>query len=273
MSARHLSLAIRTAALTSGLVRQFGWLFTAGSLLFCALFLRSADLRLHHYDAVGEGVVRAVQRTSSSENDRDIFEVEIEFAPAGGAPRTIRSYSVEPPAEGARVEVDYDAADPEDACLRGGRAAPFGKWTLLFLLMPAVGLLFALFRTRQSARYLRLLRTGRQGAATLVGVKKEVSEDGESEAEVRLRFVDDQGRERFLVHHTFQPAALQDDAHEVIFYDAEDPSRAVALDYLPGRLELRGDRFVARGRLWIWLVAPLVTLAEVAALLAALFRG
>lgn len=257
--------------MTSGLVRQFGWIFTAATLLFCALFLRSADLRLHHYDAVAEGTVLSVSRTSSSENERDIFAVEIELTPADGSTRTIRSYTVDPPGQGARVAVDYDAANPDDACMRGGRAAPFGKWTLLFLLMPAVGLLFALFRVRQSAGYLRLLRTGHQSTATFVSAKKDVSEDGESETEVRLRFVDELGNERFLVHHTFKPGPLQDDAREIIFYDSEDPRRAVALDYLPGALELRGDRFVARRRLWPWLIAPLVTIAEAILLARAFF--
>lgn len=241
--------------------------------MFCALFLRSADMRWHHYDAVAEGTVLTVERTSSSENDQDIFAVDVEYRPAAGdgAARTIRSYTVEPPQVGARVEVDYEAANPDEACLRGGRAAPFGKWVALFLLMPAVGLIFCFVGVRADLRYLRVLRDGRQTTATFVSARKEVSDDGESATEVRLRFTDELGREHFLHHHTFKPERLRDDLREIIFYDVEAPARAVALDYLPGRLELRGDSFVARQRVWPLFLAPLLALGSAIALGGALF--
>lgn len=230
-------------------------------------------MRWHHYDAVAEGTVLAVERTSSSENDQDIFAVDVEYRPAAGdgAARTIRSYTVEPPQVGARVEVDYEAANPDEACLRGGRAAPFGKWVALFLLMPAVGLIFCFVGVRADLRYLQILRTGLQTTAVFLSARKEVSDEGESATEVRLRFVDELGREQILAHHTFKPERLRDDHREIIFYDSGDPARAVALDYLPGRLELRGDTFVARQRVWPLFLAPLLAIGSALALGGALF--
>lgn len=249
-------------------MRQLGWSFTAATLLFCALFLGRAEIRSPHYDAVAEGTVLAIERTSSSENEQDIFAVDVEYRPAtgDGATRTIRSYTVTPPAVGARVTVDYQAASPDEACLRGGRTAPFGKWVALLLLMPVMGLIFCFVGVRADLRYLRVLRDGRQTTATFVSAHKQVSEDGETATEVRLRFTDELGREHFLHHHTFKPERLRDDLREIIFYDGEDPARAVALDYLPGRLELRGDTFVARQQVWPLFIAPLLALGSAVAL-------
>lgn len=250
------------ALMTFGIVRQLGWAFTALGLGFCAVFLAHADLRVRGYDAVAEGKVSKVERTSSTENDEPIYAVDAEFragdsAEAQAQVRTVRSYTTSRLQVDEAVTVDYESDDPIEARIRGARSRRFGPWIAGIVLIPLVGLFFATYRVKESLRILTLLRHGRQTTAKLVAKHKPpASDDGESETTLTLQFTDEDGEERTFEVHTFAPGPLEDDAREIVFYDPRNPSRATALDHLPGKLELRDDALVARAAVWPLLISP-----------------
>ena len=275
VSPRHVSFSLRMALLTFGIVRQLGWAFTALGLGFCAVFLAHADLRLSGYDAVAEGKVSKIERTSSTENDEPIYAVDAEFragdsAEARANVRTVRSYTTSRLQVDESVTVDYEAEDPSEARIRGARTRRFGPLIAGIVLIPLVGLLFATHRVKESARILRLLRHGKQTTAKLVAKHKPPADgDGESETTLTLQFTDEDGEARTFEVHTFAPAPLEDDAREVVFYDPRNPSRATALDHLPGELEVRGDALVARAAVWPLLITPALAVLGLAATIAA----
>lgn len=259
------------ALMTFGIVRQFGWAFTAFSLGFCAVFLAHADLRLRGYDAVAEGRVSNVERTSSTENDEPIYAVDVEFRAGESTEerarvRTVRSYTTSRVQQYETVIVDYEAEDPSEARMRGARARRFSPLVAAVVLLPLVGLFFATFRVKESLRILRLLRHGRQTTAVLVGKHKPPDDgDGESETTVTLQFTDEDGEVRAFEVRTFAPGPLEDDAREIIFYDPRNPTRATALDHLPGKLEVRDDAIVARAAVWPLLISPVLAALGVVA--------
>jgi hypothetical protein len=250
------------ALMTFGIIRQFGWAFTALGLGFCAVFLAHADLGLRGYDAVAAGKVSNVERTSATQNDAPIYAVDAEFhagdsAEAPAQRRTVRSYTTTPPQLDEAVTVDYEAGDPSEACIRGARTRRFGPTAAVIAIFPLIGLFIASFRVRESLRILRLLRHGRQTTAKLIGKHKPpADDDGHPETTLTLQFIDEGGEERTFEIRTFAPEPLEDDAREIIFYDPRDPTRATALDYLPGKLELRGDALVAGAPVWHLLISP-----------------
>lgn len=276
-TARSVPWRVRLALLTSGKIRQLGWVFVLFGASFSAAFLPFVDLRWRGYDATAEGEVLKVWRTSSTQNDQHIYAVVVAHEAASAstpAPRRYlsRSYTVTPPAVGERVAVEYESANPAEARMRGARTRRFGPVGSLVLLFPLLGLLFALHRARGGLGHLRLLRRGRLTTARVVAVHRGDDDgDGESETLVRLAFRDDEGVERSFEVHTFSPQLLGDDVVERALYDPARPGHATALDTLPGKLEVLDDRVVPRARLWHLQLLPglsLVALVATAAVLA-----
>lgn len=151
-----------------------------------------------------------------------------------------------------------------------GAEAGYWVWTASVLVTPAIGVAIALRGIGQNLRYVELLRRGQQAMATFESKHREGEAIGEpdSETEVWLSFRDEEGELHNLVHLTGEPQRLEDDAREIVFYDPHQPQRAVALDFLPGKLELRGERFLATGAVWGYLIAPAVAIAAAALVLA-----
>lgn len=257
--------------MTFGIIRQFGWAFTAFSLGFCAVFLAYADLRLRGYDAVAEGKVSKVERTSSTEDDDPIYAVDVEFHAGDSAEeqarvRTVRSYTTARVQQYETVTVDYESGDPSEARMRGARTRRFGPLVATIVLLPLVGMFFATYRWRESLRILRLLRHGQQTTAVLVGKHKPPDdEDGESETTVTLQFTDEDGEVRTFDVRTFAPGPLEDEAREIVFYDRRNPTRATALDHLPGKLEVHDGVIVARAAVWPLLISPVLAVLGVVA--------
>jgi hypothetical protein len=265
------------ALLTSGMIRQLGWVFVLFGAGFSAGFLPFVDLRWRGYDAVGEGEVVDVERTSATENDERIFKITVAHEAATPSRHErrrylFRSYTVTPPEVGERVTVEYESADPAEARMRGARARPFGAWAALVVMIPLVGLLFALHRVREGARLIGLLRRGRPVRARLVAKGRGSDEINDvPESLMRFTFLDEEGGERRFEVRTFAPERLEDEATELAIYDPSRPALATAIDALPGRLELHDDRVVARGRLWHLQILPALSLLAIAA--AALSRS
>jgi hypothetical protein len=177
---------------------------------------------------------------------------------------------VAPPDRGERVSVDYEAAAPEEARIRGARANRFGPWVLALVMIPGFGLLFALYRVGEGARTVGLLRRGRATRARLVDRRPGSDEiDEQSEARMRLVFRDDDGVERSFEVRTFSPERLEDDATELAVYDPRQPAHATTIDHLPGKLELRDDRVVPHQRLWHLFLLPALGLVALAAMVVA----
>jgi hypothetical protein len=269
------------ALMTFGIFRQLSWAITAFSLGFCAVFLTYADLRLRGYDAVAEGKVSKVERTSSTENDEPIYAVDAEFRADDSAHeraqvRTIRSYTTSPPQVYEVVTVDYEAEDPSEARIRGARTRRFSPLIAGVVLIPLVGLFSATYRVRESVRILGLLRHGRQTTAKLVAKHKPPpNDDGEAETTLTLQFTDEDGEARTFAVRTFAPGPLEDDEREVILYDPRNPTRATALDHLPGKLDVRDDAIVAHAAAWPLLITPALTVLGLVATIAAqlLYHG
>lgn len=262
---RHVPLMVRLALPVSGSFRQGGWAFVLFGSVFCAFFLPMIERPWSSFDAQMEGVVRKVERTNSSQNDRRIFEVEVQYPPATEAEaspsstpsRLVSSYTTDPPEVGALVTVEYDSSDPDDARLRGARSRPFSSWVLFVLLFPAIGLVFALAQVGDALHTLHLLSRGYLTRARLAGKSAgNLSVNDVPQSRMRFTFVDHHGVEVPFEVKTFKPQKLEDDREELALYDPRQSRRATTIDQLPGELEVLEDRVVAHGFLGALLILP-----------------
>lgn len=279
---RHVPLMLRLALPVSGAFRQGGWAFVVFGSVFCAIFLPLIENPLRSYDAQMDGVVRAVERTSSTQNDRRIFAVEVQYPPATEAEATpssptsrlTTSYTADPPEVGALVTVEYDSSDPDSARMRGARSSHFSSWVLFVLMFPAIGLVFALAQTGDALRTLGLLSRGYLTRARFADKRAgNLSVNDVPQSRMRFTFVDHHGVEVPFEVKTFKPELLEDDREEPALYDPRQSRFATTIDHLPGKLEVRDDRVIAHASLGKLLILPflgvagLVTVIAVAVLL------
>ncbi len=266
---RHVPLVVRLALPVSGSFRQAGWGFVLVGSVVCAFFVSMTELPWRSFDAQMEGVVRAVERTSSSQNERRIFAVEVQYPPAleaeassPSAPpsRLVTSYTSDPPEVGTRVTVEYDSSNPDTARMQGARSRPFSSWVLFVLALPAFGLVFALAQVGDALRTLRLLSRGYLTRARFAGKRAgNLSVNDVPQSRMRFTFIDHHGVEVPFEVKTFKPEKLEDDRQELALYDPRQSRNATTIDQLPGKLEILEDRVVAHRALGALLILPFLS--------------
>lgn len=105
-----------------------------------------------------------------------------------------------------------------------------GPLPVLFVsIFPIIGMTMFVFGVRKGLRGVRLLREGMLGYGTFVDEKPTSTKINDvTVMEMRFRFNDDTGRERFAVTRTHLTAPLRDQAAEPLLYERGDDARRPA---------------------------------------------
>lgn len=197
MVRRDIPLSTRLAVLHGHPVQQFGWLFLAFGLVFCAIFVPAADtsyLAFRGPTAQAEARVVSVDATSYSQGGgkhsrgATIWRYGYEWADASGATRSGASYSTRSGIEpGATVRIEHPEGDRDLSRIVGMRRAPFDAWALFVLIFPAVGATLVAWARRMARRQLQALERGELVEALVTGALARPRSKGRTSWTLQLR--------------------------------------------------------------------------------------
>lgn len=144
--------------------------------------------------------------------------------------------------EGQAMMVEFVPGQPEKSRVRGMRRAMFGPGAALTLVFPVVGLGMVMAALVRARRQLRLLVHGEVATGRLVNEEAtSLQVDKRPVLKLTFEFTDWRGEPRHAVVRTHQVERLKDEPYERLFYDPQDPARAVLLDALPGGVSFGPD--------------------------------
>jgi hypothetical protein len=233
-----------TTVLLGGALQQVGWLLLGFGMIFFYVFGLQADVSgplLALMDtAQASGVVTSVEGTNASENDSPVYAIHYRFVAANGTQVEATAYSTGyRPEAGQRVTVEYLRGQPEVARVQGMRRSTFGAAALVVAIFPLVGAGLTYFGLREGIRTSRLLGIGRLAFGKLTSaVPTNTTINNRQVMAMTFSFRAHDGATYEVTSKTNLPERVNDQAEELILYDPDDPTRGVALDALPGSLQI-----------------------------------
>lgn len=256
----------------SGALAVIGWLFLGIGGLLGMLFVGMADLT-SWYEFRGElaqtqGMVIRTERTNISEGSSGsgqhapIYRVFYEYRDATNTRYARECYTQNSRfTAGDLLPVEYRADRPTLARVPGTRQSPFPALVAFVLVFPLIGIILVALEFKQGLQRARVLRLGRFARGRLVE-RQATSTKINNQPVYRLifEFEDERGATHRAEARTHKTAALMDDREERLLYDPANPTRAVLLDSLPGRVVTD-----ERGNVTAWHIgaAPLALLLPV----------
>ncbi|MCA9539009.1 MAG: hypothetical protein KC620_08970 [Myxococcales bacterium] len=254
--------APRSVPLTLALRLRFGdatgiigWSFMAMGSLFTVVFLVLANpteaIRLAGETARTEGRMLGWEETSASVNEAAVVANHFVYT-VDGIEREGVSYGVGVGyATDEVVPVEYAVEHPESARIPGMQTGLMPLWPVALVgLFPLIGLMFATHRFFSGGSTIALLRAGRPARGKVVGTATTgVRINNRPQYAVTFTFTDHLDAEHEVKVRTLDLQALLDEPEEALLYDPNRPTRAVALDQLPG--------IIAVDRMGGWRPAPL----------------
>ncbi len=268
---RALSTALRLRLMMMG-VGLAGWWMIAIGGLFAWIFAGAADwsaLHFHGGIATATGAELGVQRTGYSEGGgkkrpgHPIYAHRFHFIADDGTAHDGVSYSRAPAAVGAeagatpRVEIEYPSGQPRHARIVGMRGAPFSAWLGLTAVLPAIGVMLAVWRIAIGTRIARTLAIGDEYRAKLASKQwTNVKINGRNVIKLMFTFTPADGEPRSVTVRSNDPQELTDEAEERVLLLADSSAPALVADSVPGLALGRDDRLVnAPGVSMFWALA------------------
>lgn len=242
---RPLVPAVSVAVLFGSFLTQAGCFVSAFGMLFLLIFVPMTDLSsvIHFRGPLPkvQGQVISVEETNAEENERDIYAIEYQYRLRDQTYEGTSFTSAVNYAPGMPVTVEYVAKQPQRSRIQGLRAAPFGAFILLFLLIfPIIGLLMALYPFLQGLKALPLLKDGLLTQAQLHHEERTGSRI--NDRPVYLMTFAFQARHDGRIYEvstrTHEPERLRDQQDEAVLYNPKNPAQAVLLDSLPQRISI-----------------------------------
>ena len=219
-----------------------------GMQIFAWVFLPLVDLKelFPGGPAVhAEGVVTAVEATSSTVNKRRVFEVKFRLDDGTTASSYGTNVSLSP---GARVPVEHPPGDPAAANIVGLRRSAFPAWAVLPMMFPLVGgiVLFAV-AVFLGMRNIRTLRNGEPASARVISSERTNTRVNRQYIyRIKVGFSTPSRGNVESVVRSRDPRHRIPDATLRVIHDA-GTGRTLLPEALPGRPEIVGEEVVASG--------------------------
>jgi hypothetical protein len=239
---RAVPLVVRIDELFGGPLASVGWLLLGFGLIFAWGFGLNADFASWRFRgplSTAQATTAGCRGTTFSEGGgkhrrgNPIYENSFSFEERGRA-FSNRSYSFVCMAAGQPALAEFPAGRPDLARLRGMRRAPFSQGVLIVLIVPALGLAFALSALLTGVRDIRLLERGILARGAVAATRPtSMTINRRVVWEVTLAFRDGLGAERRMTTKTCFPEKLEGEGVHNVFYDPENPAGAIAVDTLP----------------------------------------
>ena len=236
---RPVPLPLRVQVLFGGVVNLFGWIFFGFGMIFFWAFTLNSDLASFYQFSgsleTATGIVSESRDTNASENERRIVAHEYTFQHGGREYQGVSYTTGQQLPEGAPVLIEFPAGKPEVSRIRGMRRGMFSPAVIFVVIFPFIGLCFVAFGLRNGLRASHLLAHGKLAFGTLASkTPTNTRVNNQTVYKLTFDFTTDDGRRAQAVARSHHPQHLEDDVRESIFYDPDDPAKAVLFDSLPG---------------------------------------
>ncbi|MEI6196478.1 MAG: hypothetical protein WCS42_19330 [Verrucomicrobiota bacterium] len=254
---RKVPLSTRLVVLFGGMFARLGWMFGGFGMVFVFVFAGNADYSsLLSFRAKMEnasGVVTRIEKTSASEGGRTIitkttttkeegipvFAYHYKFSVGGKDYEGLSYFTGTREPSGATVIVEFPPGKPEGSRIRGMRRKLFGLGAVFVFLFPAIGFGVILVSLMRGWKNIRLLVDGETALGRLISKEDTESKMGNKVIyKITFEFTDLNGELRKTVAKTENPARLEDEIFERLFYDSKSPDRSVLLNSLSGNQSL-----------------------------------
>jgi hypothetical protein len=230
---------------------QLGWGILGLGMLFFWFFGANADFSFITFAGdhpTVRGTITSVESTHASEDGGDVHANHYEYSVAGQSFRGVSYDTGGSTTQGEAVTVEYADGNPARSRIAGMRRALFGPFAAIVAIFPLIGLAIVVPAELSGKRRNRMLRDGIFTTGKLAGkAPMNVTVNGRTMYELTFAFNTRDGRKAEAKARTSDTARLEDDAHEPLLYDPDEPTYAYLLDELPSRPEVEpnGD---LRGR-------------------------
>jgi hypothetical protein len=258
---RTVPLSTRLVLFLGGPFAWLGWMFLTVGILFGSLFGTNVDwssmFLFRGQLETAQGTVWSSEKTHFSEGGgrhskgTPIYAHQYRFY-FNDTEYSGTSYSVGGGSRnGQNVTIEFPAGRPGRSRIKRMRRAPFGIGAGVVLLFPIIGLAAVLNGLRRGRNNVRLLTNGELAEGRLISKERtNVRINNRTVYELTFTFKDSRGEVKQTVVKTNEPEKLEDDRLERVFYDPENPSRALLFDNLPGKQRFTSDGEIEACGFW-----------------------
>jgi len=192
-----------------------------------------------------DGEVTAIYETSMYENDFMVYEIHFKYNEINGSMYENFSYSVNAPAVGEKVLVEYNVSNPFYSRIDGLRFSEAPIWVSFVLIFPLVGLIIVIAGLAKGFVAVHLVRVGELSEGVLKSkTVTPVRINNQPVYKLTFEFKARDGQLHQCISKTHLAHKLQDDEREKILYDPKKPEKAVLLDAVPVNLKVEGSTYV-----------------------------
>ena len=246
---RSFSAAVFIRLLFGGIMNVMGYLF----LLFGLVFVWAFDIpgtiegfiNFQGELAEVQGEVTEILETNMYENDYMVYEVHFNYKERAGNSYENFSYSVNAPAVGEKVVVEYNVANPYYSRIQGLRFSEAPIWVSFVLIFPLTGLVIVLFGLAKGFAAISIVRKGELAEGTLKSKTiTPVRINNQPVYKLTFEFRARDGQIHQCDSKTHLPDKLQDDQMEKIIYDPGKPEKGLLLDAIPVKMKVEGSSYV-----------------------------
>lgn len=205
-------------------------------MIYAWVFGGNADANFYRYWGAltpTTGTIVEVVETNAEINEETVWANVYEYTDKAGYTYVRDAFTTGWSFSAAEtVKVNYVTESPEFAQVEGASNSFFGSWALLFYLPPLIGLFFVKSGISQGLVDLQLLKNGKVVKSKLVA-KKPTSVVINDRTVYEMQFEYTSGREKHRrTLNTSHPEKFEDDAHEYLIFDPNQPEKAQLIDDL-----------------------------------------
>jgi len=186
-------------------------------------------------DLMAEGKITAVTYANAEVNEKDVMRYDYTYTTPDGEYTGYGFATGEIFDVGDDVIVYYKSRNPSVSMVPEFRKNLFPLWVgTLVLIFPLIGLAALFFGTKKVINNIRILQVGELAKGKLIEKKAtNASVDEQPVYALTFEFVAKDGNTYRASTKTHKPYLLEDNTEEQLFYDPENPGKAVLLDTLP----------------------------------------
>jgi len=267
---RHIPFALKIKIIFGSVATLIGLIFLTFGLIFSSIFLSMSDFsdwRFTKDSPRAKAVITQTEIAFATEQGKTITAYHYEFTDLQGIKQKGISYGTDQIYQvGDEARVIFLEKNPEYSRIENLKRKPFGKYVLLTLLFPLIGLLMILLTLPKSLKELHILREGVLGEARFVEMQStniEVNRKPLMKLFFELNVANKTYRVSTQTHREAVIRKLSDGTPQKLLYLPQDPHQVVFIENIIGKPTFRTDGSIAEYPLFpavLYLLFPIVCL-------------